>query len=91
MLIGEVCDKSLNDRANQDGRERHSSKSMAGTAFMEAAKTGESRFNEIYRQKVLPNTLRSVTLYGEQSLLNCVTFHTTANNHAKPQNRPCHL
>ena len=86
MPVGEVCDESLNDRANQDGRQRQCSENMAGTAFREAAKTWQSRFNEKYRQYVLSNTLRSVTLYGERSLLNCVTFHTTANNHAKQRN-----
>ena len=38
MPVGEVCDESLNDRANQDGRQRQCSENMAGTAFREAAK-----------------------------------------------------
>ena len=50
MPIGEVCDESHNDRANQDVRERHSSKSMAGTAFMEAAKKAIAKWRICYLQ-----------------------------------------
>ena len=38
MLISEVCDESLNDRANQDGRQRQCSENMAGTAFTKRQK-----------------------------------------------------
>ena len=91
MPIGEVCDETLNDRANQDGRERHSSKSMTGTAFIEAAKTGQSRKGEFIIRPVWITVSNRVTLYGEQNLLYSATFRIIAKNHAKPQNRPCHL
>ena len=91
MPVSEVCDESLNNRANQDGRQRQCSENMAGTAFREAAKTKQSRYNEINRQKVLTNTLRSVTLYSERGLLYSVSIFDLAKSRAKWRNRQCQV
>ena len=91
MPVGEVCDESLNDRANQGGWQRQCSENMAGTAFIEAAKTWQSRKGEFIICPVWITVLNSVTLYGEQHLLNSVAFHIIEKNYAKPQNRPCQV
>ena len=86
MPIGEVCDESLNDRANQDGRQRQCSKNMAGTAFREAAKTGQSRKGEFVIYPVWITVLNSVTLYSERCLLYSVNIFNSAKNHTKQRN-----
>ena len=83
MPVGEVCDESLNDRANQDRRERQCSENMAGTAFREAAKTEQSQKGELFHNLMRITISNRVTLYGEQHLLNSVTFCVIAMNCAK--------
>ena len=47
MSIGEVCDESFNDRANQDGRQRQCSENMAGTAFTKRQKQGNREMTNL--------------------------------------------
>ncbi len=91
MPIGEVCDESLNDRANQGGRQRQCSENMAGTAFREAAKTEQSQKGELFHNLMRITISNRVTLYGELYLLNSVTFHIIAKNHVKQRNLPCQV
>ena len=86
MPIGEVCDESLNDRANQGGWQRQCSENMTGTAFREAAKTGQSQKGEFVYSLMWITISNRVTLYGEQHLFNSVTFRVIAMNHTKQRN-----
>ena len=86
MPVGEVCDESFNDRANQDGRQRQCSENMAGTAFREAAKIEQSRKGEFIICPVRITVLNGVTLYSERCLLYSVNIFNLAKNHAKQRN-----
>ena len=91
MPVGEVCDESLNDRANQDRRERQCSENMAGTAFREAAKTEQSQKGELFHNLMRITISNRVTLYGEQRLLYSVNIFDLAKGHAKQRNRLCQV
>ena len=54
-------------------------------------KTAQSRNGEFVYGFMLITMSNRVTLYGEQHLLNSVTFHIIEKNHAKLQNRQCQV
>ena len=86
MPVGEVCDESLNDRANQGGRQRQCSENMAGTAFIEAAKTWQSQKGEIVFSLMRITISNRVTLSNEQYSLYSAFILILMKSHTKKRN-----
>ena len=61
-------------------------KTASGTAFREAAKTGQSRNSEFVYDYMRITISNSVMPYSEQSLLYSVSIFGVAKSHAKQRN-----
>ena len=65
MPGGEVCDESLNDQANQGGRERFRSKNWVRNGFQGSGKKRQSQNGEYVICNVWITISNCVTLYSE--------------------------